>query len=170
MGVSRVEVTNTTTGAMSLFNIDQYIYSWNGLSSFTKIPSDTCYTVTVDTAALSKAIVFDGEVHLKIHGDKGSTEELRLQNWWSSSFTPGQDMTFYVSSFNVGIMTAVTVRTVRSGSADKWGLSSLNVVNNTTSGHAVFEWGKFITAGDSVKLSKTEVKTEYEVRHLDTVV
>ena len=165
MGISRVEVVNTTTRAFSIFNIDQYIYSWNSTSNFTKTPSDTCYTVTVDTAALTKAIVFDGEVYLKIHGDKGNTEEMRLQNWWSSSFTPGQDMTFYVTSVNIGAMSAVTVRTVGSGSADKWGLSSLDVINNTTSGHAVFEWGKYIKAGEAIKIEKKNIPIVYEVSH-----
>ena len=89
MGISRVEILNTTTGAFGLFSLEQYVYSWNGLSSFDKAPSDTCYTVSVSTASLTKAIVFDGEVHLKVHGDKGTSEEMRLQNWWSSGFQVG---------------------------------------------------------------------------------
>ena len=77
---------------------------------------------------------------------------------------PGNAATFYVSSVNVGVMSAVTVRTVGSGSADKWGLGSLDVYNGTTSATAAFEWGKYVAAGASVKILKTDVKIQYEVR------
>ncbi len=164
MGVKRVEVTNKTSGAYGCFPVGQYVYSWCGLSSFDKAPNDTCYTITTSTVALTQAITFDGDVFVRVHGDKGTTEELKLANWWSSnSMQPGSEQTFYVTSCNVGAMSALTVRT-GVGSASKWGLGAIDVINNTTSGQAAFEWGKFVNAGSTTKITKTDVKIEYQVR------
>ena len=113
-------MVNNTNGAVGLFSVGQYVYSWCGLSNFKKAPSDTCYSVSVSTVALSKAVDFDGEVYLKVYGDQGVSEEMRLQNWWSSSFSPGSSSSFYVSSANVGIMTAVVVRTVGRCEREVW--------------------------------------------------
>lgn len=54
------QVVDTTTKAVGLFQVKDYVYSWNGLSSFDVAPEDTDYTLHVSTVALGGGGDWDG--------------------------------------------------------------------------------------------------------------
>lgn len=164
--ISRVEVVNEVTQSQAVFVINGYVYSWYGFSTYTAAPKDTQYSVTLKTAALNAAKgsgAFDGTCTIVIHGENGSTEENQLSNWWQSTF----DTTnyFYLTSIDVGVLKAITVKASPGPSGAKLGLASIEVLNNKTNGDAIFEWGKTIDPNASLgtRIPKTSIQVSYEV-------
>lgn len=45
---------------------------------------------------------------------------------------PGSSATFYITSFNVGVMKSCDVRTEKGSEATEWGLGSMEVYNSAT--------------------------------------
>lgn len=81
----------------------------------------------------------------------------------------GTRSSFYLTSVNVGAIQAITLRTedaaAAAASPSQWGVSLVEVTNNSSGSKAVCEWSKgYVQAGVAVRIDRTKHEADFEVR------
>ncbi|KAK9824333.1 hypothetical protein WJX72_009517 [[Myrmecia] bisecta] len=129
--LAKVDVTNTTTGAKSVFAYNNWLDSKSGPSILLK-PSSAdgsadrtakdaavvSYEVTVHTSDV-KAAGTDADVYIELHGPKGSVGEQRLENH-PDNFHRNRKDVFTIMGTDLGRLEAISLRLDTASATAAW--------------------------------------------------
>ncbi|KAJ9531527.1 hypothetical protein QJQ45_015008 [Haematococcus lacustris] len=141
------QVTNKATRKGILFKYDGSLYNWNSAVTIAPAPKAVWYTVTTHTNSQADA-GFDGDVYITLRGSNGEfSGEAKLEGGYMP-FAPGSTSTFSFYEVDVGPLANLVVRCDPTGTAKRWDIGCIDVVNSQTSAQASFEHRGYVPAGD----------------------
>ncbi|GFH08768.1 uncharacterized protein HaLaN_03788 [Haematococcus lacustris] len=157
------QVTNKATRKGMLFKYDGSLYNWNSAITIAPAPKAVWYTVTTHTNSQADA-GFDGDVYITLRGSNGEfSGEAKLEGGYMP-FAPGSTSTFSFYEVDVGPLANLVVRCDPTGTAKRWDLGCIDVVNSQTSAQASFEHRGYVPAGDEgTMLERRVLAVKYRI-------